>query len=79
MNDCSPGPGEIAQDGGTRGGTFYGETDRCRESIRHGESGSSSFFYIGSRIGWAYYITILLAIKQIVLTRHETRFVLDVL
>ena len=32
VNDCSPGRGGIAQDGGTRGGTFYGEIDRCRES-----------------------------------------------
>ena len=26
------GRGLIAQDGGTRGGTFHGEMDRCRES-----------------------------------------------
>ena len=27
------GPGEMAQDGGTRGGTFHGEIDRCRKSL----------------------------------------------
>ena len=32
VDDCSPGRGGIAQDGGTRGGTFHGEMDRCRES-----------------------------------------------
>ena len=32
MDDCSPGREGMAQDGGTRGRTFYGETDRCRES-----------------------------------------------
>ena len=31
-DDCSPGRGEMAQNGGTRGGTFHGEMDRCRES-----------------------------------------------
>ena len=29
-NDCSPGRGGIAQNGGTRGGTFHGEINRCR-------------------------------------------------
>ena len=32
VDDCSPGRGGMAQDGGIRGGTFYGEIDRCRES-----------------------------------------------
>ena len=32
VNDCSPGRGGIAQDEGTRGRTFRGEMDRCRES-----------------------------------------------
>ena len=32
VNDCSPGRGGVAQDGGTRGGTFHGEIDRCGES-----------------------------------------------
>ena len=32
MDDCSPGGGEMAQDGRARGGTFLGEMDRCRES-----------------------------------------------
>ena len=32
VDDCSPGRGGMAQDGGTRGGTFHGEMDRCRES-----------------------------------------------
>ena len=32
VDDFSPGRGEMAQDGGTRGGTFRGEMDRCRES-----------------------------------------------
>ena len=32
VDDCSPGRGGMAQDGGTRGGTFNGERDRCRES-----------------------------------------------
>ena len=32
VDDCSPGQGRMAQDGGTRGGTFHGEMDRCRES-----------------------------------------------
>ena len=31
-DDCSPGRKEMAQDGGTRGGMFHGEMDRCRES-----------------------------------------------
>ena len=30
--DRSPGRGGMAQDGGTRSGTFHGEMDRCRES-----------------------------------------------
>ena len=32
VDDCSPGRGGMAQDGGTRGQTFYGKMDRCRES-----------------------------------------------
>ena len=32
VDDCSPGRGGMAQDGGTRDGTFHGEMDRCRES-----------------------------------------------
>ena len=32
VDDCSPGQGGMAQDGGTTGGTFHGEMDRCRES-----------------------------------------------
>ena len=32
VDDCSPGRGGMAQDGGTRGGAFHGEMDRCRES-----------------------------------------------
>ena len=33
VNDCSPaGRGGMAQDGGTRGGTFHGEKDCCREN-----------------------------------------------
>ena len=32
VNDCSPGLGGMAQNGGTRGGTFDGELVRCRES-----------------------------------------------
>ena len=32
VDDSGPGQGGMAQDGGTRGGTFYGEMDRCRES-----------------------------------------------
>ena len=32
MNDCNPERGNIAQDGGTRGGTFHGEMGRCSES-----------------------------------------------
>ena len=38
VDDCSPGRGGMAQDGGARGGTFHGEKDRCRESqgwLRH--------------------------------------------
>ena len=31
VGDCSPGRVETAQDGGTRGGTFHGEMDRCRK------------------------------------------------
>ena len=30
VDDCSPGRGGMAKDGGTRGGTFRGEMDRCR-------------------------------------------------
>ena len=30
-DDCSPRRGGMAQNGGTRGGTFHGEMDRCRE------------------------------------------------
>ena len=30
VDDCSPGRGGMAQDGGTRGGTFHGEMDHCR-------------------------------------------------
>ena len=32
MDNCSPGHGGMAQNGGTRGGTFHGKRDRCRES-----------------------------------------------
>ena len=32
VNNCSPGRGDMAQNGGTRDGTFHGEMDRCRES-----------------------------------------------
>ena len=32
LDACSPGRGGIAQNGRTRGGTFRGEMDRCRES-----------------------------------------------
>ena len=32
VDDCSPGRGEMAQNGRTRGGTFHGEMDRCREN-----------------------------------------------
>ena len=32
VDDCSPGRGKIAQDGGARGETFHGEMDRCREN-----------------------------------------------
>ena len=32
VGDCGPGRGGMAQDRGTRGGTFHGEMDRCRES-----------------------------------------------
>ena len=32
VDDCSPGQGGKAQNGRTRGGTFHGEMDRCRES-----------------------------------------------
>ena len=31
-DDCSSGRGRMTRDGGTRGGTFYGEMDRCREN-----------------------------------------------
>ena len=31
VDDCSPGRGEMAQNGRTRGGTFYGKMDRCRK------------------------------------------------
>ena len=31
VDDCSPGRGKMAQDGGTKHGTFHGEMDRCRE------------------------------------------------
>ena len=32
VDDCSPGRGGMAQDGGTRGGTFHGEINHCKES-----------------------------------------------
>ena len=32
VDDCSPGRGGMAQDGGTRSGTFHGEVDRWGES-----------------------------------------------
>ena len=32
VDDCSPGRGGMTQNGGTRGGTFHDEMDRCRES-----------------------------------------------
>ena len=32
VDDCSPGRGRMAQNAGTRGATFHGEMDRCRES-----------------------------------------------
>ena len=30
VDDCSPGRGGMAQDGGTRDGTFHGEMNRCK-------------------------------------------------
>ena len=32
VNNCSPGRGGMTQSRRTRGGTFHGEMDRCRES-----------------------------------------------
>ena len=32
VDDCSPGRGRMTHEGRTRGGTFHGETNRCRES-----------------------------------------------
>ena len=32
VDDCSPGRGGMTQDGRTRGGTFHGEMDLCREN-----------------------------------------------
>ena len=32
VDDCSPGRGGMAQNGRTRGGTFHGGMDRCREN-----------------------------------------------
>ena len=32
VNNCSPGRGGMAQNGGTSGGTFHGKLDRCRGS-----------------------------------------------
>ena len=32
VDDCSPGRGRMAQDGGIRGGAFHSEIDRCIES-----------------------------------------------
>ena len=32
VDGCSPGRGEMTHDGGTGGGKFPGEMDRCRES-----------------------------------------------
>ena len=32
VDDCSPGRGGMAQEGGTKGGTFHSEIDLCRES-----------------------------------------------
>ena len=32
VDNCSPGSGGMAHDGGTRGGTFHGEIDRSRDS-----------------------------------------------
>ena len=32
VDDCSPGRGGTAQDGGTRGGTFHGDMDLWSES-----------------------------------------------
>ena len=41
VDDCSPGRGGMAQNGGTRGGTFHGEIDRCRGS--QGWTGMQSY------------------------------------
>ena len=32
VDGCSPGRGGLAQNSGTRGGTFHGEMDCCKES-----------------------------------------------
>ena len=32
VDDCGPGQGGMTQNGRTRGGTFHGEMDRCREN-----------------------------------------------
>ena len=32
VDDCSPGRGRMAQNGGTRNGTFHDKMDRCRGS-----------------------------------------------
>ena len=34
VDDCSPGRGGMAQNGGTRGGIFHGEMDRCEKQPR---------------------------------------------
>ena len=36
VDNCSPGRGGMAQNGGTRGRTIHGEMDRCRGSQRAG-------------------------------------------
>ena len=43
VGDCSPGRGGMIQDGRTRGGTFHGEMDRCRENQDWTTAGSSMY------------------------------------
>ena len=51
VDDCSPGRGGMTQDDGTRGGTFDGEMDHCRESQSWTTACSSMFERDGKNQG----------------------------
>ena len=49
---------EMAQDGGTRGGTFHGEMDRCRESQAWTTACRSMFDIGASYVSYSFFVIV---------------------